>query len=379
MKKKSLLILPLTLLTLTGCDNSSSKITSENSPFISEIFVSSNVFNSCLEVTNKDEIKEDIYLNFYKDKDLLLTRNLKEDFSGSKNKSIVYLNPSFKEDLSNVESKTLDSDVIYGFNYIEIVNSQNEVLDSVGTKGYSNPYIEKGSLIRNENSLYGIPIFSSLSWYKVGQGNTKYLGNTNTPLKYEDFIKGPELMESYLSLDFAKDNKACGGVYETTVSSYGDGDTTNFTFSGIDGLEEVERTRYYLVNTPEIDHTSEGSAIVEQPWGVAAMNYTNNILKNAKHILIQSAYGSGAQLRETYKRLLGFVWYTYEDNPKASDYKLLNYELVYEAYGAFMAGSTLDDMLSNEIPYYYYFNYASDFAKSKGIKIHGEKDPNFNY
>lgn len=84
MKKKSLLILPLTLLTLTGCDNSSSKITSENSPFISEIFVSSNVFNSCLEVTNKDEIKEDIYLNFYKDKDLLLTRNLKEDFSGSK-------------------------------------------------------------------------------------------------------------------------------------------------------------------------------------------------------------------------------------------------------------------------------------------------------
>ena len=109
------------------------------------------------------------------------------------------------------------------------------------------------------------------------------------------------------------------------------------------------------------------------------MNYTNNILKNTKHILIQSAYGSGAQLRETYKRLLGFVWYTYEDNPKASDYKLLNYELVYEAYGAFMAGSTLDDMLSNEIPYYYYFNYASDLAKSKGIKIHGEKDPNFNY
>ena len=129
MKKKSLLILPLTLLTLTGCNNSSSKLTSENSPFISEIFVSSNVFNSCLEVTNKDEIKEDIYLNFYKDKELLLTRNLKEDFKDSKNKSIVYLNPSFKEELTNVESKTLDTDVIYGFNYIEIINSENEVLE----------------------------------------------------------------------------------------------------------------------------------------------------------------------------------------------------------------------------------------------------------
>ena len=68
MNKKTLLILPFILFTLTGCNNSSSTLTSENAPFISEIYVQSNVFESAIEITNKDKINEDIYLNFIKKK-----------------------------------------------------------------------------------------------------------------------------------------------------------------------------------------------------------------------------------------------------------------------------------------------------------------------
>ncbi len=377
MNKKTLLILPFILFTLSGCNNSSSTLTSENAPFISEIYVQSNVFESAIEITNKDKINEDIYLNFYKEKTLLLEINLKDYFKDSTNKSIVFKNPSLLKQLSNVETYTLEDDVIYGFNYIEIINNKKEVLDSVGAKGFNSTYVESGSLIKNENSLKATKEFSSLNWYKVSESITKYLGNLNTPMNYDKFVKGPELMESYYASEFIKDGKPNGGVYETTVSSYGDGDTTNFTFTGVKEIGDVERTRYYLVNCPEIDHTQEGGKIEEEPWGVYAMNYTNDILKNAKHILIQSALGGS--LRETYGRLLGFVWYTNEENPKASDYKLLNYELVYNGLGKFMTGSTLDEMISNEIPYYYYFNYANDYAVSKGLKMWGEKDPNFNY
>ena len=377
MNKKALLILPFILLTLSGCNNSSSVLTSENAPFISEIYVQNNAFESAIEISNKDKINEDIYLNFYKEKNLLLKINLKEYFKDFANKSIVFKNPSLLKEFENVEIYTLESDVVYGFNYIEIVNNKNEILDSVGILGFNSTYIEKGSLIKNENSLFATKDFSSLNWYKVSEGITKYLGNLNTPMNYEKFIKGPELMECYFDSKFIKDGKANGGVYETSVSSYGDGDTTNFTFDNIDELNDVERTRYYLVNCPEIDHTQEGGKIEEEPWGVYAMNYTNDILKNSKHILIQSALGGS--LRETYGRLLGFVWYTNEENPKASDYRLLNYELVYNGLGKFMTGSTLDEMISNEIPYYFYFNYANDYAISKGLKMWGEIDSNFNY
>ena len=107
------------------------------------------------------------------------------------------------------------------------------------------------------------------------------------------------------------------------------------------------------------------------------MNFTNNILKNAKHILIQSALGGS--IRETYGRLLGFVWYTNKENPSDNDYSLLNYELVLNGYGKFMMGSSLNEMISNEILYYHYFDVASETAKQKGLKIHGEKDPNYKY
>lgn len=384
MKKELVLTSSLLLLaSLTSCGGSSSDnnnlvISREDSPFISEIFVNENFLKSAIEVTNKKEIEVDLILNIYKENKILVSRNLKDDFKGQTNISIVYENAKFDEELdSAVNIIKFDDNYIYGTNYIEIVDFNGNVLDSIGTKGFAVNYIANGSLIKNEQSLFAQEIFDYKLWYKVRSDNTKYLGNINTPIKYDEFIKGPKIMDNYWNSKFIEKNIPYGGFYETSVSDYGDGDTTNFKFENVDGLSAVERTRYYLVNTPEIDHTSEGSKITEEPWGVAAMNYTNDILKKAKHILIQSALGGS--VRETYGRLLGFVWYTNETNPTINDYSLLNYELVLNGYGKFMTGTLLNDMVSNEVLYYHYFDIANEVSTSKGIKIHGEKDPNYNY
>lgn len=377
MKKELVLTSSLLLLTaLTGCN--AENITSKSHPFISEIFANENFLESAIEVTNTSKIDNQLTLNIYKDNKILVSRDLKEDFKDKENISIVYANNRFDKGLdSSVEVIKFDDNYIYGTNYIEIVDAEGNVLDSIGVKGFSFAYISNGSLIKNEQNLKATESFDYKCWYKVRSDNTKYLGNVNTPINYDEFIKGPKIMENYWNAKFIENNIPYGGFYETSVDSFGDGDTTNFTFENVDGLSAVERTRYYLVNTPEIDHTSEGSTITEQAWGVAAMDYTNNILKNAKHILIQSALGG--TIRETYGRLLGFVWYTNEENPSISDYSLLNYELVMNGYGAFMMGTLLNDMVSNEIPYYHYFDIANEVAESQGIKIHGEKDPNYDY
>lgn len=377
MKKELVLTSSLLLITtLTGCN--AENVSSKSYPFISEIFANENFLESAIEVTNSNKINDELTLNIYKENKLLVSRNLKEDFKDKENTSIVYANDRFDKELdSSVNVVKFDDNYIYGTNYIEIIDADGNVLDSVGVKGFSFSYISNGSLIKNEQNLKATESFDYKCWYKVRSDNTKYLGNVNTPIKYDEFIKGPKIMGNYWTAKFIEKNIPYGGFYETSVDSYGDGDTTNFTFENVDGLNAVERTRYYLVNTPEIDHTSQGSAISEQPWGVTAMDYTNNILKNAKHILIQSALGG--QVRETYGRLLGFVWYTNEENPTINDYSLLNYELVLNGYGAFMMGTLLNDMVANEIPYYHYFDIANEIAESQGIKIHGEKDPNYNY
>jgi endonuclease YncB( thermonuclease family) len=377
MKKKILLITSLLIInSLISCNNDSLK--SDEIPFISEIIVKENFLESALEISNKKEIKQDIFLNIYKDKNILVTRNLKEDFNGKTNTSIVYQNKRFDETLDfSINVIKFDDNYVYGTNYIEITDKNGEVLDSVGIKNFSMDIVKDGSLIKNELNLFATKKFDLKMWYKVRSDNFKYLGNINTPITYREFIKGPKIMEQYKKALFVKDGAPMGGFIETKVSSYGDGDTTNFVYKNVEKLNEVERTRYYFVNTPEIDHTSQGSKIKEEPWGVAAMNFTNNILKNAKHILIQSALGGS--IRETYGRLLGFVWYTNKENPSDNDYSLLNYELVLNGYGKFMMGSSLNEMISNEILYYHYFDVASETAKQKGLKIHGEKDPNYKY
>ena len=181
-----------------------------------------------------------------------------------------------------------------------------------------------------------------------------------------------------ITAPFAEDGVALGGFFETYYTSLGDGDTTFFYYPEESGADELGScsTRYLFINTPEIDH-GPSSSIVEEPWGQAAKKYNNDILKNAKHIIIQSARHSA--LHETYGRYLGCVWYTNEENPTLDDYILLNYQIAYNGYSEQANSGSYNEMISNDMYYSYYFEVAFNRARDLGLKVFGEIDPDFDY
>ena len=370
MKKiKTLLFSAIALSMLTSCGTEESK-----NIFISEAYVGSSPFNSALEITSYEKEISGYKLNVYKGKDVIFSISLDDKF---KDETYVIANKSANEEIKKVADEVLNDDYFFGFNYIE-VSKGDKVIDSIGNKIYETNYISGGSLIRNELNQKPMASFDQLAWYKVKEGVYKYLGNVEVPITYEDFIKGPKLTPKYTdeSVLFSNGKIPLGGITETKVSSLGDGDTTNFVYDATSGLSGVFRTRYYLINTPEIDH-GPGSSIVPEPFGQEAKRFTNSRLNKAKHILLQSAFGG--QLHETYGRNLAFVWYTEKENPEFSDYVLLNYEVVLNGLATFDTRSKLEEMYDDEILYYSYFEYAVELAKTQKIKIWGETDPEFDY
>lgn len=154
---------------------------------------------------------------------------------------------------------------------------------------------------------------------------------------------------------------------EVTVHSYIDGDTTHFVPVGtpknwIKDEDGVLKARYNCVDTPE----STGKV---EPWGVAAKKYTNSHLKEAKSIIVQSDTNTW-NTDSTGVRYLVWVWYKAAD---ASDYRLLNLELVQEGLAKLKSASN--------------FSLADVFQKANlqsmqlGLKLYNTKlkDPDFYY
>jgi hypothetical protein len=54
-------------------------------------------------------------------------------------------------------------------------------------------------------------------------------------------------------------------------------------------------------------------------------------------------------------------------------------EMVKEGYAYYGDNGPLKDLYSGDIYYSTYFDYAYLYAQKSGIRIHGEKDPNFDY
>lgn len=171
-------------------------------------------------------------------------------------------------------------------------------------------------------------------------------------------------------------------------TNYVDGDTTQFT--SYNGLYTV-KVRYLGVDTPE--STSE----IEE-WGKSASLFNQSRLKNAKHVIVQSAAsamgvadGSTVLPRyapadiDTYQRSLAYVWYTDVENPTKDDFRNLNLELVYEGYSLFsgaMAEMCPRDENGDYLDTSFYdaFINAADIAQAyhKGM-YSGETDENYYY
>lgn len=392
MRIKKVVGCVLILSLLCSCDDLSSSTTSldnytnvsykenvENQIFISELYQGNDgVFDIVLEIANTTNYS--INLNNYKI-NIYNLNNLINSISlvGSLNSNQTYLISNPNISIEGISFDLVLSETLLLKNRCyEIVNlTSNEIIDVYNSRAYTSEAFNYGNPLRNENSLFSITQFDYLNYYCITKGNSKYLGNLNTPTTYEEFKKGPHLEEQYQDLPFATDSQGGGGGFvSVSVSSLGDGDTTVFNYPSSSNLSSTSnRTRYLLIDTPEIDHGS-GSSIVAEPWGEAAKTYNNNILNNATNIIVQSNLNQS--LHDTYGRVFGYVWYTNVSNPSLDDYRLLNFEILRDSL-AKQSSSSGYVMESNDMYYSFYTDYFYRIAQKEGKKIHGEKDPDFNY
>ena len=168
-----------------------------------------------------------------------------------------------------------------------------------------------------------------------------------------DYVAQVKLTQDFAGKDFVKD-----GIGEVSIYNPVDGDTIHVK----DSAGKVLKLRFNGVDTPE-------STAEVEPWGVPASNFTKNIVKNCKSIVITTDDGKpGSFSMDTYERYLCWVWYKMDDN---SDYRLLNLELVQEGYSRSKNSSVIN--------YKEEFIAAADQARKSGIRVWGEVDPEYCY
>ena len=249
-----------------------------------------------------------------------------------------------------------------GSQAITLMKGKN-VIDSIGIVGYSVKYYENLTLVRKSNYLYPNPKFDEYEWIRYAKNNRNYLGDVTNSVTPEELLEGPRLTEEDYQKPFFADIErqlGGGGVASVTVASYVDGDTTVFNFPK-EIFDSPTRLRYQNVNTRE----SYSGHI--QEWGIPAKNYTNDCLKRAKKIEVQSV--EGGTIYETFDRVLGWVWI---------DGKLQNYQLALNGYTE-DAFSLIETITYKDIPYTSYIYNAKLYAMKMHKGLWGEKDPYWDY
>lgn len=212
------------------------------------------------------------------------------------------------------------------------------------------------TIIKHDGELNKFVSFNDGA-YKVGDSFPK----SETLLIYTTVLPLNPTLCYKLEMPFDYEGKSFinDGIGEVEFMYTSDGDTAWFK-DPITGDEF--KVRFLGVDTPE---THAG----EDPWGLAASRYTENKLKNAKSVVLESELDiSGKYSKpttETYGRYLGFVWV---------DGVLLNLELVELAY----TNSTLASTRCPEI-YKEYFLQASFNSMATGRRFFGEIDPEYDY
>ncbi|MCR5490734.1 MAG: thermonuclease family protein [Bacilli bacterium] len=253
-----------------------------------------------------------------------------------------------------------------------------KTVDVLGWIGNQLSFASDDTVRKNEYRV-GREHSEPYDWISFSDGKFDRLGSPDCPYDEATLIQGPRLTQEDFDRPYvAYGETGAGGAVEVSLGYVGDGDTTTFDDLPSDLIARGysgDSFRYQNIDTPEIDH---GSYISAGPWGYPAKYWNNAILRNAKHIVIQSVLDSS--LTETYGRLIGYVWYSNLSNPKPEDYINLNHLTIVEGYSkiAFDGGKT-SKMSYNGISYYRYFEDANNRGLRDGYKVFGEKDPDFAY
>ena len=169
-----------------------------------------------------------------------------------------------------------------------------------------------------------------------------------TTISVLDDYNGPVLPNEDLSDKDLFDD----GIAIVTLDYGIDGDTAAFIVNG-----KSYHLRMLGIDTPEVDEALRQL----DPWGKAASSYTKQVLNNAGQIVIQ--LDPESDTFDKYDRLLGWVWV---------DGQLHNYNVV-------AAGLAEVKYLYGDYLYAGDLKSAEAGAKAQGLKIWGEKDPDYNY
>lgn len=191
-----------------------------------------------------------------------------------------------------------------------------------------------------------LPVFCAVACgEETDDPNNKGGGTVKT-----DYVAG-------LHLDMSTNTKKL----EVTIKNLVDGDTTHFD-PPVGERSQFQggyiKARYLAVNTPE----STGKI---EKWGKTASDFTNEKLRKAESIIVES--DDNKWNFDTNDRYMLWVWYKPQGE---AEYRNLNIELLQEGYGR---GSKIQDCLYEDIAYKALLQ-AQDF---KLIVWSKDKDPNF--
>ncbi len=179
--------------------------------------------------------------------------------------------------------------------------------------------------------------------------------SNNSDPNSTDITDSLKLTRDYQGKTFTTD-----GIGVARFRSHTDGDTTNWWV----GTEKI-KFRYLGINTPE-------STSHIEPWGLSASEFTRDKTKNAKLIVLENDVDVFGRMDNNNVRYLGFVWYSMDGKPE--NLRCLNLELVELGYSLNQLAKD-----STLCPYRELFAAAEKHARSLNLKIHGEKDPTFDY
>ena len=278
------------------------------------------------------------------------------------------------------KANQLDDELPNVGSYPMVISDGSYYYDALGTIGYNTTWCGNVDLARKNEYMTGREKSEAYDWIGYDNGDLDRLGVLSCPMSEEELLKGPRITSPFTSYPFFQEGSTTlggGGFIDVTVYSYVDGDTTKFYYPDevhSAGYRDGTSVRYENIDTPEIYH---GGASPADPWGDAAKIFTNNKLKAAKRIRLQSL--PGVSITETYGRLLLYVWASEESEGDESFY-LLNHTIVVNGFSnVAFSGDTSSKMLYKGISYYQFMIDAENKAAKEGLRIHGQRDPDYNY
>ena len=342
---------------------------------LTEINTGTSVVNRAVEISNigDSDAKLDGYtLEIYRSYSDKNTNTIKLDNYVIKAHSSFVI--AYKDANEEIKSKAdlISEDYLNNGTFPVSLNYYDEVIDSIGQIGYIYNFAEYAVLVRLKEYFKQSPSFDEQGWVRYPINTTYTLGNYEV-ISEEDLLDGPKLNEEAFNKPFIDDSGyGQGGIIVSSLSWTSDGDTSGFYYGYEYEKYDISgslSTRYYAINTPEIAHSA---GEVSDPYGDEAKEFTNNLLRKAKHILIQSV--DGYSVHETYGRMLAYIWISDLSNPTINDYQLLNFLIVKNGFShpAFLdrKASYNSNMAHLGISYVEYIYHAEIYASVHKLNIH---------